>query len=64
MDRWVKHYSELYSKVDSISDSALETFECLPVMAELDVEPSIEELSKTIKNLSCGKSPRMGGMKY
>jgi hypothetical protein len=59
MERWVEHYSELYSKDNSISDSARETIECLPVMVELDVEPSIEEQSKAIKNLPCVKSPGM-----
>jgi hypothetical protein len=62
MERWVEHYSELYSKDNSISDSALETIECLPVMAELDVEPSIEELRKAIKNLPCGNSHGIDGI--
>jgi hypothetical protein len=56
MERCVEHYSKLYSNDNIISESALETIEGLPVMAELDMEPSIEELRNAIKNLEsqCG----------
>ena len=49
MERWVEHYSELYYQETVIRD--------LPMMEELDNEPTTEDLSKAIDSLSCGKAP-------
>ena len=57
VDRWVEHYSELYSRETVVHQSALDAIEDLPLMPELDEEPSIEELSKEIDRLSSGKAP-------
>ena len=57
MNRWVEHYSELYSKERTVTQSALDNIECLPTMEELDVEPTVEELSKAIDSLASGKAP-------
>jgi len=57
LDRWVEHYSELYSRENFIHQSALDAIDCLPLMPELDVPPSIEELSKAIDKLPSGKAP-------
>ena len=48
MERWVEHYSDLYSRENTVSPAALEVIECLSTMDELDPEPSVEELSKAI----------------
>lgn len=45
LDRWVEHYSELYSRENMVHQSALDVIDRLPLMHELDEEPSIEELS-------------------
>ena len=50
MERWVEHYSELYSRQNAVTTSALDAMKCLPVMGELDNEPTIDELSKAINN--------------
>ena len=42
--------------------SALDAMECLPTMEELDGEPTVEELSKAIDNLSTGKAPGSDGI--
>ena len=34
----------------------------LPVMEELDILPTMEELSKAIDRLACGKAPRKDGI--
>ena len=57
MERWVEHYSELYSRETVITNAALIAIRDLPMMEELDNEPTVEDLSKAIDSLSCGKAP-------
>ena len=57
MERWVEHYLELYSTDNTITDEALDTIETLPVMTELDSEPTEDDLSKAIDSLKNGKAP-------
>ena len=45
LERWVEHYSELYSRVNVVSDEALMAMECLSIMDELDSEPTLEEIN-------------------
>lgn len=62
MERWVEHYSELYSRENVVVASAIDAIEPLPTMTDLDVEPSQEELSKAIDSLACGKAPGIDGI--
>ena len=62
MERWVEHYSDLYSRENTVAPSALDAVECLPVMEELDAEPTAEELSKAIDSLASGKAPGSDGI--
>ena len=62
MTRWVEHYLELYSRENLVSQEALDALEDLPVLVELDAEPTLEELSKAIDALSCGKAPGEDGI--
>ena len=55
LDRWVEHYSDLYS--EERYNSLEEIIPQLPVMTELDAEPTLDELAKAIDKLSSGKSP-------
>ena len=57
MDRWVEHYSDLYSRESTMSPAALDAIECMSVMEELDAESTIYELSKAIDSLAAGKAP-------
>ena len=57
MERWVEHYLELYSTENTITDEALDTIETLPVMTELESEPTEDDLSKAIDSLKNGKAP-------
>ena len=57
MGRWVEHYLDLYSRENCVTQEALDSIEDLPVLEELDTEPTLEELSKAIDALSCGKAP-------
>ena len=62
MERWAKHYQELYSRESSFTDSAVKSTHSLPISEELDVPPSVEELSKTMDSLACGKAPGKDGI--
>ena len=57
MERWVEHYSDLYSREITVTPSALGAIKCMPIMEELDVEPTMDELSKAIDSLAAGKAP-------
>ena len=43
MDRWVEHYSELSLRETVVNYAALNWITFLPVMDELDAEPTIQE---------------------
>ena len=62
LKRWVEHYSNIYSKENTVSPSALDAVECLPTMGELDTEPTLEELSKAIDSLASDKAPGSDGI--
>ncbi|XP_076052811.1 uncharacterized protein LOC143032227 [Oratosquilla oratoria] len=62
MDRWVEHYSELYSRENTVAPSALDAIEPLAIMEELDAEPTITELCKAIDSLASGKAPGNDGI--
>ena len=59
MERWVEHYSELYLRVNVVSDEALMAMESLSVMDELDSEPTLEDINQALDQLSSGKPPGM-----
>ena len=53
----MEHYVELYSSENTITNEALDTIKSLPVMTELDTEPTEGDLSKAIDSLTNGKAP-------
>ena len=57
LERWAEHYSDLYSRKNIVSTSALDAVECLPTIEELDTEPTLEEFGKAIDSLASGKAP-------
>ena len=62
LERWVEHYSDIYSRQNIVSPSALDAVECLPTMEELDTEPTLEEHIKVIDSLASGKAPGSDGI--
>ena len=61
MERWVEHYSELYSRVNVVRDEALMVMESLSIMDELDSEPTPKEINQALDQLSSGKAPGNDG---
>ena len=57
-----KHYLDIYSRENSVTQEALDSIEDLPVLEELDSEPTLEELSKAINALASGKAPGEDGI--
>ena len=62
MERWAEHCQELYSREITVTDWAVESNCTLPILEELDVHPSVEELSKAINSLACSKVPGKDGI--
>ncbi|XP_076068334.1 uncharacterized protein LOC143040786 [Oratosquilla oratoria] len=58
MERWAKHYQELYSR----ENVAVENSKALAMMEKLDVLTSIDELRKDINSLASGKAPGNDGI--
>ena len=57
MERWVQHYSELYSRENVVTKEALNNIECLPVLEELDSEPTLEEIKAALESFASHKAP-------
>ena len=62
MESWVEHYSELYSKVNVVSEEALMAMSSLSTMDELDSEPTLEDINQALDQLSSGKAPGNDGI--
>ena len=62
MSQWVEHYLDIYSSAYPVTQEALDSIEDLPVLEELDSEPTLEELSKAIDTLARGKAPGVDGI--
>ena len=58
----MEYYSELYSRVNVVSDEALMAMESLSVMDELDSEPTLEDINQALDQLSSGKAPGNDGI--
>ena len=58
MERWVEHYSELYTRVNVVSEEALMAMESVSIMDELNSEPTLEDINQ----LSSGQAPGNDGI--
>ena len=62
MDRWVEHYSELYSQQNHVTQDAIDAIQSFPLMAELDDIPTLAELKEAIERLPIAKAPGEDGI--
>ena len=53
----MEHYLELYSTENTVSEEALSSIQLMPIMVELDSEPTASEIEKAINGLANGKAP-------
>ena len=60
MDCWVQHYSELYSRENVVTEEALNNIEYLPVLEELDSEPTLAEIKVALDSLTSVKAHKEG----
>ena len=62
MERWAENYQELYSRENNVTDSAVRSTHALPILGELDIPSSVEELSYAINSPACSKDPGKDGI--
>ena len=62
MELWVEHYSELYSRVNVVSEEALTAMENLSIMDEFDSKPTMEEINQALDQLFSEKVPGNDGI--
>ena len=53
----MQHYFKLYSREDVVTKEALNNIECLPVLEELDSEPTLAEIKAALDSLAYSKAP-------
>ena len=58
----MQHYSELYSRMNVVSEEALMAMESLSIMDELDSEPILEDINQALDQLFSGKAPGNDGI--
>lgn len=56
LERWVEHYSNLYSVATDVAPDALDALPTYPVMLELDIPPTFHEFQLALDGLKLGKS--------
>ncbi|KAI8514516.1 hypothetical protein Bbelb_071070 [Branchiostoma belcheri] len=62
LDRWVEHYSELYSKEIAEKPRLEKVLPVYPELAELDAMPEESELLEALSALPSGKAPGQDGI--
>ena len=62
MECLVEHYSELYSRMNVVSEEALMAVESLSTMNELDSEPTLDEINQALEEFFSGKAPGNDGI--
>ena len=59
-ERFVDYYFELYAREVVPEEALTNNIKCLPVLEELDIEPTEEEVKEALGSLSSWKSALSG----
>jgi len=57
LERWAEHFNSVLNRPSSINDEAIQRLPQVEINSSLDKTPTITEVNKAIKQLSCGKAP-------
>ena len=60
--RWKEHFSTLLNRPSTVDPTVLDQIPQKPVITSLDLPPTIDEVSKAIRQTSLGKSPGVDGI--
>ena len=60
--RWREHFSTLLNRPSTLDPTVLDQIPQKPVITSLDLSPTIDEVSRAIRQTSSGKSPGMDGI--
>ena len=52
-----RHFSSVLNRPSNINDDAIKRLPQVPINKDLDLPPSLEEVTKAVKLLSSGKAP-------
>ena len=57
LERWAKHFNSVLNRPSKICDEAILRLSQITINKKFDVLPSVEEVTRAIKQLSVGKAP-------
>ena len=61
-NRWAEHFSTLLNRPSTVDPTALEQVPQQPTLNDLDLPPSMDELSKAIKQANSGRASGKDGI--
>ena len=61
-NRWAEHFSTLLNRPSTVDPTALEQVPQQPALDDLNLPPSMDELSKVIKQTNCGGTSGKDGI--
>ena len=56
MTRWIQHFTDLYTQNTPVNMDAIRTMPELPVMLDLDISPTMDEVAHAVKQLNNNKA--------
>ena len=60
--RWAQHFSTLLNRLSTVDPTALEQVPQQPTLNDLDLPPSMDEISKAIKQMNSGRASGKDGI--
>ena len=57
LERWAEHFNSVLNRPSKISDETIHRLSQVTINKELDALPSVEEVTRAIRQFSVGKAP-------